>query len=104
MTPDDTLDEPADRGEVDQAITKIRQRLDALDAQLVVLLNERASCARDIGLLKDRIGLEVYQPDREIEVLNHVRDHNRGPLDAEAVTRVFERIIDEARRLERQKD
>jgi chorismate mutase len=45
----------------------------------------------------------VYQPGREIEVLNHVRAHNKGPLNAEAITRVFERIIDEARRLERSK-
>jgi chorismate mutase len=103
MTPDDTPSEPTDRAEVDRAITKIRQRMDTLDAQLVALLNERASCARDIGLLKHTVGLEVYQPDRETEVLNHVRGHNQGPLDAGAVTRVFERIIDESRRLERTK-
>lgn len=103
MTPDETPDGPTSRAEVDQAITKIRQRMDALDAQLVALLNERASCAQAIGLLKDRVGLEVYQPDRETEVLNHVRGQNQGPLDAGAVTRVFERIIDEARRLERTK-
>jgi chorismate mutase len=51
--------------------------------------------------LKDTMGLEVYQPDREIEVLRHVRSQNGGPLDADAITRLFERIIDEARRLER---
>ena len=103
MTPDDTPNGSTDRAEADRAITKIRQRMDTLDAQLVALLNERASCARDIGLLKHTVGLEVYQPDREIEVLNHVRGHNQGPLDAGAVTRVFERIIDESRRLERTK-
>ena len=47
------------------------------------------------------MGLEVYQPAREIEVLKHVRSQNAGPLEAEAITRLFERIIDEARRLER---
>ena len=47
------------------------------------------------------MGLEVYQPAREIEVLKHVRSQNDGPLEADAITRLFERIIDEARRLER---
>ena len=46
-------------------------------------------------------GLEVYQPGREAEVLRHVQHINAGPLDDAAVKRLFERIIDEARRLER---
>ncbi len=75
--------------------------MDELDSQLVTLLNERASCAKKIGRLKETVGLDVYQPDREIEVLKHVRARNDGPLDADAITRLFERIIDEARRLER---
>ena len=95
---------PSDRAEVDRQIAKIRERMDALDVQLVALLNERASCASEIGCLKHTVGLEVYQPNRESEVLNQVRAHNAGPLDAGAITRVFERIIDEARRLERSKD
>jgi chorismate mutase len=45
--------------------------------------------------------MEIYQPDREREVLRHVRGVNAGPLDDEAIVRLFERIIDEARRLER---
>ncbi len=90
-----------DRAEVDRRIAKIRTRMDELDATLVALLNERATCAKQIGQLKDTVGLEVYQPDREIEVLNHVRTRNDGPLGADAITRLFERIIDEARRLER---
>lgn len=95
---------PADRAEVDRQIAKIRERMDALDTQLVALLNERATCAQAIGSLKHTVGLEVYQPNREVAVLNHVRGHNAGPLDDGAITRVFERIIDEARRLERSDD
>ena len=75
--------------------------MNELDSRLVALLNERASCASEIGQLKETVGLEVYQPEREIEVLKHVRSRNSGPLDADAITRLFERIIDEARRLER---
>ena len=72
-----------------------------LDSRLVALLNERASCAKEIGRLKETVGLEVYQPERELEVLKHVRSRNKGPLEGGAITRLFERIIDEARRLER---
>ena len=86
---------------VEREITKIRNRMDELDARLVGLLNERASCAQEIGRLKETVGLKVYQPQREREVLSHVRSENAGPLDADAITRLFERIIDEARRLER---
>ena len=88
------------RAEVDRRITEIRRRMDELDAELVALLNERARCAGAIGRLKETVGLAVYQPDREVQVLNHVRSVNTGPFDDAAITRLFERIIDEARRLE----
>ena len=58
-----------------------------------------------IGEIKQRLGLELYQPERESQVLSHVRAHGvatGGPLGGEALTRLFERIIDEARRLERE--
>jgi chorismate mutase len=86
-------------------LDELRQRIDSLDERLVELLNERASCAMQIGDIKQRLGMEVYQPEREAEVLGHVRAHGAalgGPLGADALTRVFERIIDEARRLERE--
>lgn len=83
-------------------IDELRDRIDELDEQIVKLLNERAGCALAIGRLKQELGLDIYQPDRERQVLAHVRAANRGPLGAEAMTRLFERIIDEARRLERE--
>ena len=82
-------------------LDELRRRIDELDEQIVVLLNARAACALRIGALKEELGLEIYQPDREREVLRHVRAANRGPLDSDAIARLFERIIDEARRLER---
>ena len=78
-----------------------RRRIDELDEQLVRLLNARAKCANEIGRLKEQVGMEVYQPGRERSVLDHVRRVNEGPLPDVAVIRVFERIIDESRRLER---
>ena len=82
-------------------IDDLRQRIDELDEQIVQLLNARAGCALKIGEIKDALGLAVYQPDREREVLAHVRRGGPGPLDNDAIARLFERIIDEARRLER---
>lgn len=82
-------------------IEDLRDRIDAIDRQLVALLGERASCALAIGRLKEIAGLPIYQPAREAEVLANVRIANAGPLDDDAMVRLFERIIDEARRLER---
>jgi chorismate mutase len=82
-------------------ISALRDRIDALDEHLVRLLNERASCALAIGEAKRALGLAIYQPERERDVLEHVAQVNGGPLDAAAIRRLFERIIDEARRLER---
>ncbi|RPH56950.1 MAG: chorismate mutase [Acidobacteria bacterium] len=85
-------------------IDELRRRIDELDERLVALLNERAACALEIGKLKHALGQEVYQPDREAEVLHHARacgERSAGPLSADAITRLFERIIDEARRIER---
>jgi chorismate mutase len=82
-------------------IAALREQIDAVDEQLVVLLNARAAHALAIGRLKEQAHEPVYQPAREAAVLAHVRSVNRGPLDDGAVTRLFERIIDEARRLER---
>jgi chorismate mutase-like protein len=80
----------------------LRRDIDRVDEVLVRLLNERARCVCEVGRLKREQGIEVYQPDREKEVLAHVRGiAAEGPLGSEAVARLFERIIDEARRLER---
>ena len=82
-------------------IDQLRARIDEIDRQLVSLLGERASCALAIGRLKEAAGLPVYQPAREAEVLSNVQTANAGPMDDAAIVRLFERIIDEARRLER---
>jgi chorismate mutase-like protein len=80
----------------------LRADIDRVDEVLVRLLNERARVACEIGRVKKEQGIELYQPDREKQVLAHVRSiASEGPLGADAIARLFERIIDEARRLER---
>ena len=56
-------------------IDELRQQIDHLDERLVELLSERAHCALQIGQLKQALGLDVYQPEREKQVLQHVRTH-----------------------------
>lgn len=85
-------------------LAELRGRIDAIDEQLVTLFNARAEQALAIGRIKHDAGEAVYQPAREAEVLEHVRRCNAGPLDDGAMTRLFERIIDENRRLERLAD
>jgi chorismate mutase len=86
-------------------IEELRTRIDVIDEQLVRLLNVRVACAVEVGRLKHEAGVPIYQPEREAHVLGKVRNSATdlaGPLTAEAVVRIFERIIDEARRAERE--
>jgi len=78
-----------------------RYRIDEIDLQLVRLFNERTKCAIEIGHIKKRLGLEIYSPNREAQVIANVTAANNGPLDSDAIRRLFERVIDEARRIER---
>jgi chorismate mutase-like protein len=83
-------------------VDDLRHRIDELDELLVRLLSARAACAREIGREKKLLGMEIYQPNREAEVIAHVQRINPGPLNDASIKRLFERIIDEARRLERE--
>lgn len=78
-----------------------RKRIDEIDQQLVSLLNERSQCAVEIGHIKRKLNIPAWQPQREAEILRNVVKSNHGPLDDAAIRRLFERIIDEARSLER---
>lgn len=78
-----------------------RDEIDRLDEQLVKLLNARSQCAIELGRIKRELGLAIYSPDREREVIAHVTGISPGPLDRDAVRRLFERIIDESRSIER---
>lgn len=91
--------ESADPGD---QIEALRRRIDELDEALVQLLSARAACALEVGRVKKGLGLQIYQPSREADVLAHVQRVNPGPLNDASIKRLFERIIDEARRLERE--
>ena len=78
-----------------------RSKIDELDRKLVALLNERSQCAVEVGKIKRESHAPLYQPEREREILNNVARANAGPLPEQAIRRLFERILDEARAVER---
>ncbi len=82
-------------------ITALRQRIDLLDDVLLRIFNERARLALEIGHLKKGLDLPVFDPGREKRIFGRMKQDNPGPLDDGAIVRLFERVIDESRRLER---
>ncbi len=82
------------------AIDGWRERINAIDAQLLEILNERARCAIEIGKIKTERGMKIHNPERERFVLNRLKDLNKGPLDNGAIERLFKKIIEECRRIE----
>src|SRR5690606_15753486 len=78
-----------------------RERIDAVGEGVIPLRNQRAVYAARIGQIKRKLNLPVYVPSREEDVLTNVLNASPGPLSAAAVRRLYERIIDETRALER---
>jgi len=83
-------------------LKRLRDAIDRVDDVLVKLLNQRARYAVEIGEIKGMLAVPVYSPEREKEVLLHVEEASAGPLESSAIRRLFERIIDESRRVERE--
>jgi chorismate mutase-like protein len=84
-----------------QALGVCRDQIDALDVRLVSLLNERTCIVQEIGRIKQESQLAVYEPRREEQVFANVTSHNAGPLTGDALRRIFERIIDEMRKVQK---
>ena len=79
----------------------LRQRIDALDAKLVQVLNERTKLVLEIGKLKQQSGGEIYAPDREEAVLRQALARNTGPLTAESLRAIYREIMSSALALEK---
>jgi chorismate mutase len=88
------------REEALQILTESRVKIDALDRQLVELLNRRTRIVEEIGRAKEAAGLPIYEPKREDDVYRNILSHNAGPLAPDALRRIYERVIDEMRSLQ----
>lgn len=82
-------------------IDTIRKEIDRLDNELLRIFNRRAALALGIGEIKKGLDLPIYDPTREKKIFERMKASNPGPLDDGAIVRLFERVIDESRRLER---
>ncbi|HEV2224296.1 MAG TPA: chorismate mutase [Candidatus Acidoferrales bacterium] len=76
-----------------------RRRIDELDRELVRLLNRRAQMSIQLAQIKRENGLPMRDEAREEDILRHAQRYNPGPLDAKAVVAIFQRILDESRRV-----
>jgi chorismate mutase len=86
------------------SLDALREEIDKIDEVIVRLLDRRARCAYAIGRIKHEQGLAIYEPSREATVMGHVKAVNaslEGPLTADAIERLYERVMDEARRIQR---
>lgn len=91
MTPEEARDK----------LEEYRIQVDDVDRRIVDLLNERTRVVEDIGRVKREARLPIYEPKREDQVFANITGANHGPLTPEAVRRIFERIIDEMRTVQR---
>jgi len=82
-------------------VEKYLKRIDAIDRELLETLNRRTRVVEEIGRVKREAHLPIYEPKREDQVFANVANCNGGPITHEAVRRIFERIIDEMRTIQR---
>lgn len=79
-----------------------RVKIDEIDRKLVELISQRAHAAHEIGKLKRTIGMPIYEPDREKSVFENARKCNHGPLPDRDLLRIYERIMDIMRQIQRE--
>lgn len=82
-------------------LEEFRVLIDKVDRRIVGLLNERTLVVQEIGRVKRLAQLPIYEPKREDLVFANITASNQGPMTPEALRRIFERIIDEMRSIQR---
>ncbi len=77
-------------------LEQLREQVDAVNLQILSLINERASVIQEIGKIKEKQGATKYDPLRERHMLNLLKDNNNGPLDQKTVDHIFKEIFKSA--------
>jgi chorismate mutase / prephenate dehydratase len=90
----------ADQSPVNPELLALRGRIDALDRELLALLNQRMQLALEVGAIKKREGSVVFRPEREAQVIDGLKAINPGPLPAECVAPIWREIMSASRALE----
>ncbi len=81
-------------------LDECRKRIDDIDTQVLLLLNQRAKTAKHIGLLKAKAGIPIVDDEREAKILQKVSRDNSGELSDEAAARIYRQILLESRRIQ----
>eukprot|EP01034_Spumella_vulgaris_P015510 gene15510-19813_t len=84
----------------DPALLALRHKIDAVDRELLDLVNKRAALAQEVGELKKKEGSVVFRPEREAQVIDGLKAHNPGPLRGESVAPIWREIMSACRSLE----
>ena len=84
----------------DDKLKPLRDQIDAIDAQLLALLNERARVAQQVGHVKAETNAPVFRPEREAQVLARVANANPGPLLSSDLQSIFREVMSACRALE----
>ncbi len=87
--------------EIEKKIAPLRAEIDRIDTELVKLLNQRAQCARDVGVIKSQSETPIFRPEREGDVIRNVVSKSKGPLEDEGMAGIFREIMSACRALER---
>lgn len=94
------MDDPG----VQETVKTLRERVDAVDHELVRLLNERAQLVQEMGAYKQEAGIPLFDPKREEEILSKVAEENPGPIYDSSMRDIFELIMHRIRDLEIQRN
>lgn len=86
---------------IDARLAKLRERIDAIDTQVLDLLNARARCAQEVGEIKREGDAPVYRPEREAQIFQRLRGMSKGPLPGASIEAIYREVISACRALER---
>jgi chorismate mutase/prephenate dehydratase len=85
-----------------EELKRLRDAIDAIDGQLVGLLNDRARLAQEIGRIKERDGRPVYVPERAEHLVSRLASQSKGPLGEQAIRAIYTEIMSAALALEKE--
>ena len=84
------------------ALEEFREKIDTIDRELVKLLNQRAKFNLEIGKIKKQVNQDVYAPGREQQIFENLSRQNLGPLSNDALHHIFQEILQEMRKVQRE--
>lgn len=88
--------------EAEKLLIELRDEINSLDKSIVQLLNKRTLYAVYIGRVKGELGFPSYSPEREKEISEKINSYLEEPLTKAALQRIYERIVDESRAIQKE--